>query len=260
MAGTGFNSWLGVSAMTAGLRIALLPGRAALAGRGRPLSMAAGEGWAGALAALEAALAERRETGRVAVTLSHHFVRLYLLDPPPTWLGRAEMQAWLTERLGASLGDAQSWRYVWQSTAPGRPVPVCAMPAGRLDELHALLIRHQLRAGHLRPWLDAAWARRGRQLRRASGWYALLEPGSAALLHLDAGRPDILRQRQLTGDAAAELAGLLRREALLAGQPPGGEVWLECAGVAGDWQALKKDWQVRQLPVTNEADLAMALA
>ncbi len=243
---------------SAAARIGLLPGRASLAVGGRPPAGAeGGVGWDGALAALDGLLAGQRGRGRAAVTLSHHFVRLFLLEPPPTWLRRAEMAAWLADRLADPLGAGGGWRHVWRDVPPGRPVPVCAMEAARLEELNGLLARHGLRASHVRPWLDAAWARRRHQLRRASTWYALLEPGAVSLLRVERGRPTLLRQRQMSADPAAELAGLLSREALLAGQLAEGEVWIERAGVGADWQRLGSGWRVRELAGPTEPGLAL---
>lgn len=221
------------------------------------MSAEAAAGWEGALAALEELLAEHRPAGGASLTLSHHFVRLYLLDPPPTWLRYTEMQAWLTARLADTLQDVAAWRLVWQQVPPSRPIAVCAMPADRLDALQALLARHGRRPRHIRPWLDVSWARRRRQLSRMSAWYALLEPGMASLLLLERGRIARLRQRHVGDDVTADLVGLLQREALLAGQQPGGEVWLERAGAALAPEALGPAWRLHEW--AGPADPGLAL-
>lgn len=238
-------------------RIGLLPGRAAIsAGRKPPAVAEAGTGWDGALAALEDLLT-RQARGGVNVTLSHHFLRLFLLDPPPTWLRRAEMDAWLSERLADTLGDVGVWQRVWSDVPPGRPVPVCAILAERLDELQMLLSRHGSRAHHIRPWLDVLWPRRYRQLARGTGWYALLEPGMASLLRVVHGRIDGLRQRQLGDDVAGELSGMLHREALLAGVSPEGELWLERTGPLPDLQTLGPGWRVHEFAGPTDPGLAL---
>ena len=239
-------------------RAAILPGRAVLAsGRGQAVSAEAGTGWEGAVAALQRLLAEHRPSGAVSLTLSHHFLRLFLLDPPPTWLRHAEMAAWVAECLADTLGDEAVWRHVWPQTLPGRPVPVCAIPADRLDELQVLLARHGSRPRHIRPWLDVIWSRRQRQLARVTGWYALLEPGMASLLRLARGRITRLRQRHLGEDLASDLGGMLHREALLAGLPPEGEVWLERAGPTPDLQAIGTGWRVHELAGPTDPGLAL---
>lgn len=247
-----------MSLLSPELRIALLPGRAALAVGGRaPATAGDGPGWEGAQAGLDRLLDAQKKGGRAAVTLSHHFVRLFLVDPPSTWLRRAEMQSWLAERLAGPLGGREGWRLVWQPAPPGRPMAVCAIESAHLEDLQALLARHACRAVHLRPWLDVAWARRHGRLARVTGWYVLLEPGSASLMHLRRGRIELLRQRQIGEDAARDLAALLHREALLAGEAGGGEVWLERTGVSGDWQGLGPGWQVRELAGPTDPALAL---
>lgn len=237
-----------MSLLSSELRIALLPGCAALAqGRDAPRVAEQPAGWEGALTALEAMLDAQRPGGRAHVTLSHHFLRLFLLEPPPTRLRRDEMRAWLGERLAESLGDVGEWRLVWPDVPPGRPVPVCALPAEYQDALEVRLARRRLRARHIRPWLDVAWSRRRWTLRRATGWYVLMEPGEGCALWLDRGRIRHLRQRRLDPSAGDTLPALLRREALLAGLPDEGEVWLERTGVEVDIAALGAGWRVHTL-------------
>ncbi|MGQ9686739.1 MAG: hypothetical protein ACUVT2_10610 [Thiobacillaceae bacterium] len=239
-------------------RAALLPGRAVLATGGEAVDSAeAGMGWEGAVTALQELLAAQRPSGALSLTLSHHFLRLFLLDPPPTWLRHAEMQSWVSECLADTLGGDGAWQHVWPHTPPGRPVPVCAIPADRLKELQVLLARHGCRARHIRPWLDVIWSRRHHQLARVTGWYALVEPGMMNLLRLERGRLTRLRQRHLGEDAAIELGGMLHREALLAGISPGGEVWLERTGTALDLQAIGPEWRVHELAGPTDPGLAL---
>lgn len=243
-----------------GARIALLPGRAALA-VGEAVRRAdgvlpsppgggdggEGNGWAGALAALDGLLTEAKARGNPTVTLSHHFPRLFLLPPPATWLRPAEMAPWLKDSLKDALADDIDWHYTWQPAPPGRPILVAALPQTQLTQLRQTLARHGLAPGAVRPWLAAAWARRHRRLGRASGWYALLEPGQIVLLGLRRGQPSVLRQRQIHDGAGADLHALLTRETLLAGADPGGQVWLERAGVNLDRAALAGVYRLDEL-------------
>jgi len=225
-----------VSLLSPELRLALLPDRAGLAGRGRAPLVRAGSG----LEALEGLLAEHAGRGRARVTLSHHLARLFLLPPPPAALRRAEVEPWLRDRLAAALDGGASpadWSLTWDAAEPGRAVLAAAMEKRLLDELAACLGRHGLHLAGLRPWLAAAWGRRS-QIRRASGWYALLEPGRITLLRLLKGRPQSLRQRAWSGAPDAELAALLARETLLLGTGEGDELWLESTGIDADWSSL----------------------
>lgn len=245
-----------MSLLSPELRIALLPGAAALTRGDRVETARAGEDFEGALRALDALLGARRDGFRARVTLSHHFARLFLLTAPPAWLGQEEMRVWLGAQLASTLELAE-WRLAWQPTPPGRPLLVAAAAQANLAQLGETLARHRMRLAATRPWLADAWRARGHRLGRVDGWYALLEPARATFARLRRGQAMLLRQRPLdSADPAADLGRLLARESLLAGLASGGGLWLECAGVAADWSALA-GYQPRLL--ANTADAAPGL-
>ncbi len=248
-----------MSLLSPELRIALLPGRAALADReGQAVAEDASTGWAGALAALARLLAERKAKGTASVVLSQHFVRGFLLPPPVAWLSRREMQAWLVEQLREPLDGGVGWQLVWQPARPGRPILVCAAEHAWLDALRDSLRDAGIKLGRLQPWLAVAFNRRQPVLRRASGWYALLEPGMACLMRLEQGELTALRQRQLGPEPVSELRGMIAREALLAGSVASGELWLDSAGLRGAWQDLAApEMPVRELPGATSLQGAM---
>jgi hypothetical protein len=251
-----------VSLLSPELRVALLPHRAGLAaGRKAP---AAREAQDGGLQALDELLAEHHAgslRGGARVTLSHHHARLFLVPPPPVRLRQREMRPWLDAQLADALGgNAADWRLTWDLAPPGHPILVAAMENALLDGLVATLGRHGLGLAGVRPWLADVWNRR-RQLGRAIGWYALLEPGRMTVLRLLHGQPVILRQRaagaDIGADMAADLGALLARESLLAGLEDGGDLWLERAGVNGDWSSLGTGHRIHEL--AGPADPALAM-
>lgn len=212
--------------------LALLPGHAALRTGGRLLEQAAGEGWEGALAALESLLAQVRPRGGVRVVLSHHFSRPLLLPPPPVRLSPAEMDGWVAGRLTESYGtEAAAWRPVWQDMPPGRPVPVAVMDGARFDRLDRQLKEAGLVIGSAEPWFSVAWNRHRRVLAGRSGWLALLEPGRIALARVESGRPASLRTAQSGAEPLADLAAMIVRESLHGGVEGRGDLWLAAVGV-----------------------------
>jgi len=251
-----------VSLLSPEYRIALLPDRAGIvAGRKPPVARQAGEG---GLRALDELLTEihPRARANARVTLSHHHARLYLLPAPSVRLRQREMLPWLRAQLGDALGGgnaAADWRLTWDLPVPGQPILVAAVENALIDSLAATLGRHGLSLAGVRPWLATAWSQR-RQLDRATGWYALLEPGRMTLLGLARGHPIALRQRQAgaaDSDIAADLRALLARESLLAGVADSGELWLERAGINSDWTGLRSGYRVHELAGPNDPVLAM---
>lgn len=212
--------------------LALLPGHAVLRSGGRLLEQAEGEGWEGALAALDAVLDRARPRGRVRVVLSHHFARALLLPPPSVRLSRAEMDGWVAGRLAESYGaEAAAWRPVWQDVPPGRPVPVAVMDAARFDQLAGQLKEAGLAIGSAEPWFGAAWNRHRRALAGRAGWLALLEPGRLALARVEAGRPASLRMAQAGAEPLADLAAMIARESLHGAVESQGDLWLAAVGM-----------------------------
>jgi len=238
-------------------RLALLPDRWVLRPASSTTFLEAAFDAAAPLQALETLLDKHTASGRLRITLSHHHVGLFLAPAPPAWLKHEEMRAWIGAALAPALGESgnlgdQGWRLAWDLTPPGQPVVVAAMPNDLLDGLHAVCRQRGIKLIGVRPWLAEAWQRRRRQLARATGWYAVLEPGRQVVLRLQNGRPVGLRQRQTGVDAASELDGLLARESLLAGLPAGGDLWLERAGVSPDWGSLAGRYALHELAGPTE--------
>jgi hypothetical protein len=194
------------------------------------------------LPALESLLEQQAVSGRLRITLSHHHVRLFLAPPPPAWLNRAEMLIWIGAALEATLGEKTGWSLSWDLTPPGQPIIVAALPEPLWVGIHALCAQRDIKLTGVRPWLADAWQLRRGQLARATGWYAILEPGRQILLSLQHGQTVALRQRQTGSDPAAELDALLSRESLLTDLPAGGPLWVE---QAGGWQGQGRQGQGR---------------
>ena len=113
-----------MSLLSPSLRIALTPGRVAVAaGRAYREAAVAAPGWAGALEALSGLLAGSALRGRASVTLSHHFSPVHLLQSPPVALKPLEMQGWIRDTLARQFGEAgRDWQVSWAAEPPGAQV------------------------------------------------------------------------------------------------------------------------------------------
>jgi hypothetical protein len=223
------------------VRIALTPGRVAVAADGgyREATVAAA-GWAGALEALAGLLAGAALRGRASVTLSHHFAPVHLLSAPPVVLKPAEMRGWILDALARQFGEAgRDWLVTWQAEPPGEAFLASSLEPARLAELEGVLRAASLKAVTVQPWLVAAWNRQRRRLGRGHAWFALAEPDRLTLAGLEGGRMRSLRSVRIQGDAVAELAGLLTRERLLAGETAPAPVWIESVLPLASWKDME---------------------
>lgn len=244
-----------MSPLSPSVRIALTPGRVAVAaGRDRREAAVATPGWAGALAELSALLADARLRGRASVTLSHHFAQVHLLPSPPVALKPVEQQGWIRDQLARQFGEAgRDWRVAWQAEPPGASFLAASVEPARLAELDGVLRAASLKAAAVQPWLVAVWNRQRRRLGRGRAWMALAEPGRLTLLGLAGGHATCLRSAPAQDDPGAALAGLLTREALLAGEETPAPLWIESAGVRADWPAAGAGRSVQVLPAGRTA-------
>jgi len=243
-----------VSLLSPRLRIALTPGRVAVAsGRDTREATVAAPGWAAALEALSGLLSGSALRGRASVILSHHFSPVHLLPPPPVALKPLEMQGWIRDALARQFGEAgRDWQVSWQAEPPGEPFLVSSFEPAHLAELEGVLRAASIRPVEVQPWLSVAWNRQRRHLAHGQAWYALAEPGRLTLLRLEDGRVRSLRAAPIQDDAVVALADLLTREALLAGEETPAPIWIESAALRQNWQELGGR-SVHALPPGREA-------
>lgn len=246
-----------MSLLSPRVRIALTPGRVALAnGGGYHDAVVATPGWAGALEALAELVSVHRATGRAGVTLSQHFAGVHLLPPPPVVLKTGEQAAWVRDALAHQHGEAcRDWRLAWQAEPPGQPFVVASLAADRFAALEAFARTASLRLASVQPWLVAACRRQ--RVGRAPAWLALAEPGRVTLAALRGGYLQRLRSVRVQGEAAPALADLLAREALLAGETAPAPLWVDSVLPEADWRSAFGGRVVQRLPAGREALDAM---
>lgn len=251
-----------MSLLSPKVRIALTPGRVALASAGgyRDAAVAA-PGWPGALETLAGLLAGSNLKGRTSVTLSHHFAPVHLIPPPPLVLKPLEMQGWIRDHLARQFGEgAREWRVTWQPAPPGRALLASSLEPAALAELQAVIKAASLKLIEVQPWLVPAWNRQRRKLERGHAWFALAEPDRLTLARLADGKVLGLRSVLMQGDAIASLSDLLKREGLLAGEETPAPLWVDSVLPAVNWQRLEVGRAVHPLGSGREALAAMLAA
>lgn len=189
----------------------LEPGRAVLGAE----ALERGEGWPGALAALEALL-ERAPAKRLRLVLSNHFVRYLVLPADAAVKGPAERAAWLAHHFAAVYGErAAAWAIGVERRGAASSL-AAAVDAALLEQTRALAARRGVRLLSAEPLAIAAYNRARRGLRETTCFLAVLEPGRACLLLLEGERVLRVANRR-AADPRAELDALVALEALDAG-------------------------------------------
>ena len=244
------------------LHIALAPGEVALLG-GRESRLLAVEvrNAASLLPLLDEALADpvwpRR---RVEVVMSQQFVRQVLTPPPGKALARTEEAALVAASLREIYGDeAAGWRVAVHSQPPHAGLVGAAVDADFMQQLEALLARHNCRNVTITPLASRAVRRLPA---RFDGWWVGVEPGWATLMGASAGIWQHLAAQPLDADWRTALPEWLAAEAECAAVPIARQVWLQPFGlgaVGSIAPASPDGWQWHTLPHDAQAHGATAL-
>jgi hypothetical protein len=199
------------------------PGRARLGGAARE----AGEGWRGALEALEALVAEKRP-GRLRLVISNHFVRFLVVPEDRTVASAAERAAYLAHHFGAVYGERAARWAIAAEPRGGGSLLAAAVDSELLAQARALAARHGAVLSRAEPLAVAAFNRARRRSGEGARFFAVLEPGRACVLLADeTGVRRVANQR--CADPRAELAALVALESAGAGFGAGTHPRLEIA-------------------------------
>lgn len=179
--------------------------------------------WDKGVAALASLLDEPAWRGRdVHVVLSAHYVR-HVVVPPGAGMGDAERRNLAEVVFREVFGDlARDWDLRVSPATDGQPTIGCGAPRALIAALRdACKGRGRLAA--LQPSLMPVFNRARRQLGKAVGCLALVEPGRITLAALDNGRWTYVDSRAGGGNL---LPQLLLEEGELHARQPGGILWL----------------------------------
>jgi hypothetical protein len=246
------------------LQLALVPGEVALLGGGESRLLATdGRSAASLLPLLDEALTDtvwpRR---RVKVVLSQQFVRQVLTPPPGKALAREEEAALIAASLREIYGDeAAGWRVAVHSQPPHAGLVGAAVDGDFLQQLEALLARHNCRNITITTLSSRAVERLPA---RFDGWWVGIEPGWVTLMGASAGIWQHLAAQPLGENWRTVLPDWLSAEAECAVMPIAKQVWLQPFGLgavgtlAVDAESLD-GWHWHTLPHDAQACGATAL-
>ena len=244
------------------LKLALAPGEVALLGGGESRLLATeARNAASLLPLLDEALADPVwPCRRVEVVVSQQFVRQVLTPPPGKALARVEEAALVTASLREIYGDeAAGWRIAVHSQPPHAGLVGAAVDGDFMQQLEALLARHNCRNVTITPLASRAVRRLPA---RFDGWWIGVEPGWATLMGASAGIWHHLAAQPLDADWRAVLPEWLATEAECSAATIARQVWLQPFGLGavGNIAPASADgWQWHTLPHDAQAHGATAL-
>jgi hypothetical protein len=174
----------------------------------------------------------------VRVVVSDHWTR-YTMLPWSSELARpSEKMAHARMILNNKFGDiADDWSISLSDNRPLDDAIVSAMPTQLLDELDVVLTGNGLRLVSLQPQLIVAYNRWRDKLSDSAAWFASVDDGSLAALHLTNGRCDRVRSVRISDDWTVEMRRMQTMGRLAQGRPAEGRVFVD----APQWMQVAAD-------------------
>jgi hypothetical protein len=175
------------------------------------------EPWAGATAALAAALAPLRgQRLDATVVLSNHFVRYAIVRPDVALAGAEEELGLARFQFARIYGErARGWDVRLSAGRRGAPRLASAVDAGLLPAIHACFPRGAgPRLVSVQPYLMAAFNRWRDAIAQTDGWLLLVEPQRACLALIASQRWAAVQTLRGAYATPEDWAALLDREQL----------------------------------------------
>lgn len=164
--------------------------------------------WESALKALEDELAAGTwGQSDLSVVLADNWLHYDLLPWSAELTTEDEQTQHARHVMASTYGDlVDDWTISLSSISPGRNRVICAVPSALLEQLQALAELCDGRVISIQPQLIASFNRWRHRLPRSSAWFATVDDGSLAALHIADGRCDRVRSVRLGSDWAVELS------------------------------------------------------
>jgi hypothetical protein len=199
-------------------------------------------------------------SANVRFVVSDHWARYAVLPWSADLTRLAERETHARLILKNTYGDvADDWAISIGESPPRTASVVSAIPIRLISELQDLVAVFKLRLTSIQPHLIVAYNGWRARLPEAAAWFASIDEGSLAALHLTDGRCDRIRSVRLSDDWTVEMRRMQTIGRLAQGRPAEGKVfvdaptWLRAAARTGTGtEAL--EWLEDKRPVQNIAD------
>jgi hypothetical protein len=130
--------------------------------------------------------------------------------------------------LSGTYGDfVEQWIVSLSEATPGLPRIISAVSRELVDEIRLVAESSNLRLVSVQPKLIAAYNEWRHQIPRESAWFATIDDGSLAALHISRGHCDRVRAVRLSGNWAVELARIQTMGRLAKSSAVDGQMFVE---------------------------------
>ena len=185
--------------------------------------------WDLALAALrQQTEQELWQDANVRVVVSDHWARYAMLPWSPNLTRDAERMAHARLILREAYGDvADQWTVRLSDSTPRAATIISAMPTALLDDLKAAFAPPKFRIISLQPNLITSFNNWRDKLPQTSAWFASIDDGSLAALHLTDGHCDRVRSVRISDDWTLEMRRMQTIGRLALSRPAEGKVFVD---------------------------------
>ena len=198
------------------------------------------------------------QSANLRVVVSDHWARYAVLPWSPELTRPEERATHARMILQEIYGDAVDEWTIGTSDSPPRTAAVISAISTRLvDELHRITSDNSLRLVSIQPHLVVAYNGWRDKLPESAAWFASIDEGSLAALHVTNGRCDRIRSVRLSDDWTVEMRRMQAIGRLAQDRPAEGKVFVDApmwVRASADVGSEALEWLEDDRPVQNIAD------
>lgn len=162
------------------------------------------------------------------VVVSDHWTRYAELPWSPALASAAERELCARHVMQDTFGDiADQWVVAVSRALPGQTAIVSAMPIAFIEELKAVFAAQGIKLLSIQPHLLVAFNAWRDKLPGNAAWFAAIDDGMLAALHVTNGRCDRVRAVRISGDWSVEMRRMQKMGRLARGNPAEGPVFID---------------------------------
>ena len=168
------------------------------------------------------------QDANVRVVVSDNWMRYAILPWSIDLTGPEERLSHARLILGKTYGDvADGWSVSLSDNPPRTTTVISAIPTALLEEIQSALSDYKLRMISLQPHLIVAYNTWREKMPKSAAWFASIDEGSLAALHVSDGHCDRVRSVRISDDWSVEMRRMQTMGRLAQGRPEEGRVFVD---------------------------------